>query len=743
MPATEAPAAPPSTSPAETPQFSFRREGGIPALRSDLNITQVSFRRRKAWVVKDPVSLQYFRWGEKEHRLAMLLDGKRSLAQIAEEMRRACPGQTIEESSLQATLNLFLLTGLLHTEATTAQRLHQNIRERRAARLRKMRWLAIASKVITFKITLFDPDLLLLRMSRRLSFLWTRKALFVLLGMMAVSAWLLFSDAGQLTERMPDLLGWQNLLILWLVMIAVKVVHEFGHGLSCKHYGGEVHEMGAMFILFSPFLFCNATDSWTFRDKRQRLIVTFGGIYLELFLAAVAAALWVITPPGLFNQICFNVMLVCSVMTIFFNANPLMKFDGYYALSDLIEIPNLKERGDKALVSRLAGFLTGGHGIPRDPLVESTKATVLTYAVASYAWTFLIAYNILWAMGFMLQPYGLDRLAQSVAGVVLLVGIVAPPLMVGMHIKGLLKEEGSEALRGRVLRRGLAAVVLLALLLSIPWPVRVRSACAIDSANRIRVTAAVDGYVREVAVSDGQRVAREEKLAALENPLLDMQLVALESETRAAQAQYDAAAATGEGSNLGSLRSLTAQFESTLAKMREDEKSLVLRAPVAGTVIGRGFGMMNGQLLQRGQLFCEILPEGPLEVVVAVGERDAGRISAGQNAEFRLRSLPGTTFRGKVLSVETSPSSKFPHESLGEHAGGTIPSTMAAGPTTPGTSAATPTGMIYEARVAIENPDGILRPGMSGRLRIDCGKQPLGAVMWDWISSMVRTDFRL
>lgn len=723
--------------------FQFRREAGLPALRSDLKITQVSFRRRPGWVVKDPVSLQYYRWGAREHRLAMLLDGKRNLPQIAEEMQRTFPDGKFDEDNLQSILRLFLVAGLLQTSAGTAQELHNNSRRSKEERRRKTRWLSLAGKIISFKITLFDPDLLLLRMSRGLSFLWSRGALLVLLAMMAGSAWLLFSDAGQLTERMPDILSWENLLILWLTMIAVKVVHEFGHGLSCKHYGGEVHEMGAMFILFSPFLFCNASDSWTFRDKRHRLVVTFGGIYLELFLAGAAAALWVLTPPGLFNQICFNVMLVCSVMTIFFNANPLMKFDGYYALSDLIEIPNLKERGDKALVARLAGLLTGGEGIPRDPLVESAKATVLTYAVASYAWTFAIAYNILRAMGAMLEPYGLDRLAQTVAGLVLLVGIVTPPLMVGRHLGNLLKQGDSPNLRRRILRRGLIGAAGFAVLLALPWPVHVRTACAIEAANRVRVTAAVDGYLRTVAVKDGQKVSASETMATAENPLMEAQLAALEARVRAAQAEYDAASAAGNQAELGSLRSLAAQLESALGKMRNDKEQLVLRSPVSGTVVGRDLALLRGQLLRRGDLFCEILPEGPLEVVVAIDERDAAKISTGQAAEFRMKSVTGATFRGRVLSVDATPTQEFPHEALGEHAGGTVPSTLVSGAAQGAPTRAIPTGMIYAARVAIENPDGTLRPGMSGRLRIDCGKKPLGAIAWDYLTSMIRTDFRL
>jgi multidrug efflux pump subunit AcrA (membrane-fusion protein) len=244
-------------------------------------------------------------------------------------------------------------------------------------------------------------------------------------------------------------------------------------------------------------------------------------------------------------------------------------------------------------------------------------------------------------------------------------------------------------------------------------------------------------------VRDAQHVARGTELARLENPLLTTRLAALQSETRAAMAEHDGAASLGDAVHLGALRSLTAQLQSTLDKMEVDEKNLTLRAPVDGTVIGRDLSLRPGTLLRRGDLFCEILPDGPLKVVVAVNERDASRVSAGQRAEFRLKSDPSMTFHGRVLSIDAMPSDKFPHESLGEHAGGTVPSTVVPGQPSDPATRAVPTGMIYAARVAIENPDGILRPGMSGRLRIDCGKQALGAVLWDSITSMIRTDFRL
>jgi putative peptide zinc metalloprotease protein len=727
--------------------FRFRETGGkIPPIRGDLKITPVTFRGRSAYVVKDPASLKYFRWGEKEFCLSSLLDGKRTGPEILKSMQRAFPEDDYDAQDLEAAIGQFLSAGLLLTDGTLAQQIHHRQRDLLKKAKRSKLWLTVPGKLISFKITLFDPDLLLLRMSKRLAFLWTWQSTAVLLAMMAFSGWLLTRDTGNLAGRMPDLLGWQNLLIIWVVMILVKVVHEFGHGLSCKHFGGEVHEMGAMFILFSPFLFCNATDSWTFKEKWKRIVVNFGGIYLELFLAAVAAALWVLTPLGIFNQICFNVMLVCSVMTIFFNINPLMKFDGYYALSDWLEVPNLKERGDKALVSRVAGFFTGGEGIAYDPIVERFKWPILTYAVASYAWTFLIAYNILRAIGFMLEPYGLDRLVQSASGFVLIVGILAPPFLVAMQIMKIIKTDETRAILRRVVIVSASLAVILIALLFLPMPVNVKTACVIDAPNKIRVTASTPGFLSEILVRDGSRVSQGDPLVLLTNPELEKNLHQLRLQEESVLASEAEAVSRQMDARIPALRALASQYGLAVAKYSADLEKLRIAAPSSGTVIAKGLRDQKGTFLREGSPICEILPEGPLEVVLALSEKQAGIVRAGQTASFRIHSLPGEEWSGTVRSVSSSPSIELPHQSLGQHAGGTVPAILSSSNSisqSDNTPVALPSGQVYKARIAIEDPDGTLRPGMGGRLRIQTGSKPLGVCLLDALFNMLRSDFRL
>jgi len=727
------------------PDLNFRSTRGLPPLRRDLRISGHSFRKHRSYVVKDPISLKYYRWGEREHFISRLLDGRNNIETVLLRLQEAFPGQRLDAKTVETCINQFLLSGLLETDAATAHRIHVSTRKRMAEAERKSRLLSILSKFVSFKITLLDPDLLLLRMSQRLWFLWTWPAVAVLVLMMSFSGWLLLSDSSAWTSRMPDLLGWDNLFMLWVVMILVKIVHEFGHGLSCKHFGGEVHEMGAMFILFSPFLFCNATDSWTFSSKRERLIVTFGGIYLELFLASVAAAFWVLTSPGIFNHICFNVMTVCSVMTIFFNANPLMRFDGYYALSDIVEIPNLKQRGDQALITRVAGVFTGGVGVKRDQLVDSFKVPVLIYAVASYLWTFGVTFRMLSAIGNMLQPYGLDRIFQTASGITLITGIIAPPIMVGYHIRNLLRlNREVPGFFKTVFTRLLIAAILLVLVLCIPVPVTVRSSCFIDGSNMIRVTSTASGYLREILVRDGEHVTEGAPLAQLENPEIKAQLTDLQLHLREVRAQVDACILKQADAQIPSLRADEAQVEIALKQALLDEDGLSITAPVSGTVIlSRDFEKVTGTLLHRGELFCEILPAGPMQAVAAVDEADAGLVKAGQHVRFCLESLGESTFTGTVADVSQQLLSELPHQSLSQSAGGTVPSVMTASKDSPTTPHAMPSAPIYRVRVSIDNSTGLLKVGMSGLDRIDCGRMPLGHSLWNQLSSLIRNDLKL
>ncbi len=210
----------------------------------------------------------------------------------------------------------------------------------------------------------------------------------------------------RLAASSSNILAANNWLWLAVVWVLLKVIHECGHAVACKRWGGEVREAGVLFILLAPLAYVDVTSSWRLRSKWDRVAVAAAGMYVELFLAAVAAILWARLVPGVMSQICLNVMMTASVMTVLFNANPLMRFDGYYILSDLLEMPNLYGTGQayvKHIVRRLV------FGLPStDPAESGWRGTFArTYGIASWWWRLLVFWGLVLTAATLLDGAGI------------------------------------------------------------------------------------------------------------------------------------------------------------------------------------------------------------------------------------------------------------------------------------------------------------------------------------------------
>src|ERR1700737_2089331 len=203
---------------------------------------------------------------------------------------------------------------------------------------------------------------------------------------------------------------------LWIALGVVKVIHEFGHGLSCKAFGGEVHEMGALFLCLSPCLYCNVSDAWTLPNKWWRIIISFAGIYVELIIAATATWIWWYSPAHPFiNNMSLSLMVVCSVSTVVFNANPLMRYDGYYILADWLEIPNLRDRSNRFLQRLCMDYCLGIEVQPEQYMALWRRISFLLYAVISWVYRWVITFSILYFMSNFLKPYKLGVVSGMLA----------------------------------------------------------------------------------------------------------------------------------------------------------------------------------------------------------------------------------------------------------------------------------------------------------------------------------------
>jgi len=353
----------------------------IAPLRADLQVSPQLFYGQLCFVIKDPVTLRYYRLQPAEHFLVTQFDGERTARDLLGLLQQQFPEMTL---SVQDVLRF---VGMLHESHLLEGRGvgHAQWLVKRRAAAQKRRLAELAMNFLFFKVSLFRPDRLLGVLEKtigRVIFTWPTALLAV--GLVLVGLLNVLTHAERFSHMSYSLLSPQNLFVLYCVFTVTKIFHEFGHGMAAKHFGGEVSSMGVMLFIVTPSFYCDTSDAWMIPSRAARLWINAGGVVVELVIAALASFVWLYTPDeGVLNQVALNIMISCSVATLFFNANPLMRYDGYYFLADLLEVPNLMNKGKQFIGYALQKYLLGLK--PTLPPDARRVTPLVAYAMASTA----------------------------------------------------------------------------------------------------------------------------------------------------------------------------------------------------------------------------------------------------------------------------------------------------------------------------------------------------------------------
>ncbi len=451
-------------------------------MRPDLAVRETRYQGTPYWVIKDPVGLNYFRFQEEEYNILLWLDGHSSLDELKRRFERQFAPQKIGLDELGR------LIGTLHRSNLVIADLPgqgpQLMKRRREKRRQKL--LGTLTNILAIRFKGIDPERILTAMlpyTRWFFSKWTA-TLCILFGLSALLLVAVQFDVFR--AKLPtfhQFFAAQNWIWLAVAMAITKVIHEFGHGLSCKYFGGECHEMGVMLLVFTPCLYCNVSDSWMLPSKWQRAFIGAAGMYVELVIASMATFVWWFSEPGtIVNQLALSTMFVCSVSTLMFNANPLMRYDGYYILSDLTEIPNLRQKAS-TILHRKAGKWCLGLKEPDDPfLPERHQAFFALYSVASAIYMWLVTFSILYFLYKVLEPYRLQIIGQILAGfsLVSLVGMPLYKLGRFFYLPGRIDQVKKPRLFATL---GVLAVVVAAIVF-IPLPYRIVTPMEVRAQSR-------------------------------------------------------------------------------------------------------------------------------------------------------------------------------------------------------------------------------------------------------------------
>jgi putative peptide zinc metalloprotease protein len=566
-------------------------------LRRDLGIEPQKYEGRTFHVIKDPVSLRYYRLKDHEYFLLQFLDGKHTLEDAQKEYEIRYRPDRLKLEDVEAFAQQLINAGLAQNESPRAGKQLYEQRNKR----RRSEWMQTLTNILYIKIPVFDPDALLKRMLRWLGWIFSLWFFALSVGLMLSAAMLVATHFETFRSKLPEqhlFFRFQTIAYMWAALGVVKVIHEFGHGLSCKVFGGEVHEMGALLLCLSPALYCNVSDAWTLPNKWHRIIISAAGIYVELVIAALATfAWWNSAAYPFINNLSLSLMVVCSISTVVFNANPLMRYDGYYVLADWLEIPNLRERSNRFLKNLVLEHCLGVEVTPEPYMALWRRILFVSYAISSYIYRWVVTFAILWFLYSFLRPYKLEVISQMLA-------LGAAASMAGWPLYRLGK---SLYKRGRIpdmktWRVLASASVLTALLLFaflVPVPVsRIRGHALVQADPTVagKVYVRHDGILTKLNVRPGDYVQTGEILAEFRDPEWEAELTKAKIERDDAAGHLEVLIEklrqTSDADKRSEIAREMAKLSAEYLKAQKEVESLerihdsdlVLRAPCSGII---------------------------------------------------------------------------------------------------------------------------------------------------------------
>ena len=556
-------------------------------MRADLTARKQQYQGRSYWVVKEPVGLRYFRFQEEEFAVLNMMRRNVSLEDIKDRFEDEFAPHKITYQDLQHFIGTLHRSGLVVSDAPgQGKQLKKRGDERNNKEL-----LGKLSNILAIRFKGIDPERLLNAIYPYTRWLFS-KSFFIFSIFLALSALLLIGvHFDVFRARLPafeSFFGPRNWLYLGIVLGVTKVIHEFGHGLLCKHFGGECHEMGVMFLVLTPCLYCNVSDSWMLPNKWHRAAIGAGGIYLEVLMASIATFVWWFSEPGMLNHLALRVMFICSISTILFNGNPLLRFDGYYILSDLIEIPNLRQKATK-IMQRLAGEYCLGLEMPEDPfLPQSNQFMFALYTVAAVAYRWFIFCSILYFLNMVFEPYGLKAIGQLIALMGLYGLIVQPIWQLGkfLHVPGRMDQVKWH----RVSITGAIVAAIIAAVMFIPFKRNVKCAVQVQPSNPRTVFVDYPCRIEKLHVRPGEQVEAGALLAEMSSPDIRYQIISMQAELDEYRQQLEVLnrRRVNEPEVIPQVLQIQKIIAGKVEELRiqtEKSQKLNIVAPVAGTIV--------------------------------------------------------------------------------------------------------------------------------------------------------------
>lgn len=698
------------------------------ALRRDVIVRRQHVRGERWYVLQNPLSNQFYRLRPSAYDFVARLSNGGTVEEVWKQAQTRDPEAAPGQGEVIELLAQLYHANLLHYGlAPNSEKLFERRQEK------KQRLLKASLKSIMFlRIPLYDPDPLLQRLRPLIRLLLSPLGAALWLVVVFLGAKVAIDGFAELRLQSQGVIAPGNLLLLYIGLVIVKTLHEFGHAFAVRRFGGEVHTMGVMFLIFSPLPYMDASSAWAFRSKGQRVFVGAAGMVFEVFVAACALLVWAKTGAGTLHALAYNLVFVASVSTVLFNINPLLRYDGYYILSDLLDIPNLHQRSAQHL-----RYLVEHHAFGcRDAQTPATTAReafwLPTFGLLSGAYRIFVFSAILLFLA--------DRflLAGMIMAVVCAVSWVILPAV------GIVRYLSSSPSLYRTRSRAIgvcagAAAAVVVLLFVVPFPRSFKAPGVLKSADYVVAVNGAAGTVAEVLVPSGARVQPGEPLLRLTSPDLDLQIHESQAGLEEAEAQHRKALRTQQA-DLDPIASRIAFYRQRLERLGREREDLVVRSEVEGLWVAPGVEDREGMWIGRGSPLGELIGDARFDFVSVVPQTDLSELFGQkiQDVEVKLVGQAETPIAVMEYAAIPMEQTQLPSAALGYAGGGDIAVDTR---DREGTKTSEP---YYQVRAVVASGSGAaLLHGRSGRIRFALAPEPLAWQGWRQLRQLLQQRYQL
>jgi putative peptide zinc metalloprotease protein len=694
-----------------------------PKLRSDVRISEQTVNGDTSYVIKNHETNSYNRYGSTEYELLQLCDGTRTPLEISEELTRRNPGSPLDEGEVLEFLDSIEPALWERSLGEKNLAVLERIRDERKGRVEQ-------SSVLYMSFKAWDPNKTLAKLDPYLSWMFTPGFVIFSILLFITSAYLLAGDWARVQADTGALYNFADksaydIWMFWILLLALGGIHEFGHGLTCKHFGGDVHQMGFLLIYFTPAFYTDTTDILLFTKTSERQWVIFAGIWIELVLCGLSALVWHFTLPGtVVNDISYKLMLLSGIQGALLNLNPLIKADGYYALSQFLDMDNLRE-DSFAYLRAWFNFYILRHDIDLPPASRRQRRIFIIFGLTAIVYsTLLLLLVITFVKNVLVNQLG-DIWGYIGTGFVIYFFGRAGIRAAIPKVRAWVREKKEEWMKWKMTpARGAGALALAALIFLPPVPSRVTTPMVLEAGHSSHIRATVPGKITAVFVHQGDHVQAGQLLATMENPeitadnrVVEQQLALASSSVRYGQERSDS---TGTANATAK----SARLEQELQVARTDVAGLELHSPIDGIVETPGVGQLTGQYLAPGDEFVKVVDRSTMRARILVRDLDLQDVQAGATAKVKVLPYPFRTFTGRVESIKPAATIDRPIDE---------------------TEKLERLGRQLTSYVAVDmdfpNPDGTLTEGMTGTAKISGKSAPLAWQIlrsgWRWIRSQI------